>query len=127
MRENAVIVASLLTWSRDSFPLLRYPSVYSCCLATNEARRLVTVRFGSVLLGSARRKHHFVYCCVIAGAYFDVTILAWRKYSTISLHVFIEFMKVNAYKNYAVYSETQTVIEDICAQIFFKFSVKYIH
>jgi hypothetical protein len=34
-------------------------------------------------LGSARRKHRFVYYCVIAGACFDVTILAWRKYATI--------------------------------------------
>jgi hypothetical protein len=34
-------------------------------------------------LGSARRKHRFVYCCVIVGACFDVTVLAWRKYATI--------------------------------------------
>jgi hypothetical protein len=33
--------------------------------------------------GSARRKQHFVYCCVIAGACFDVTVVAWRKYATI--------------------------------------------
>jgi hypothetical protein len=30
-----------------------------------------------------RRKHRFVYCCVIAGTCFDVTVLAWRKYATI--------------------------------------------
>jgi hypothetical protein len=36
--------------------------------------RLITAR-----LGSARRKHRFVYCCVIVGACFDVTVLAWRK------------------------------------------------
>jgi hypothetical protein len=29
-------VTSLLTQSRDSFPLLRHPSVYSCCLATRD-------------------------------------------------------------------------------------------
>jgi hypothetical protein len=34
-------------------------------------------------LGSAQRKHCFVYCCVIVGACFDVTVLAWRKYATI--------------------------------------------
>jgi hypothetical protein len=34
-------------------------------------------------LGSARRKNHFVYCCVIAGTCFKVTVLAWRKYATI--------------------------------------------
>jgi hypothetical protein len=39
--------------------------------------RLVPAR-----LGSARRKHRFVYCCVIAGACFDVTVLAWRKYAS---------------------------------------------
>jgi hypothetical protein len=43
-----------------------------------------SVWFGSALLGTAQRKHHFVYCCVIMGACFDVTVLAWRKYTTIS-------------------------------------------
>jgi hypothetical protein len=46
MRGNASIVASLLTRSRDPSPLLRYPSVYSCCLATNDARRFVMARLG---------------------------------------------------------------------------------
>jgi hypothetical protein len=32
---------------------------------------------------SARRKDRFVYCCVIAGTCFDVTVPAWRKYATI--------------------------------------------
>jgi hypothetical protein len=35
-------VTSLLTRSRDPSPLLRHPSVYSCCLATNEATRCAT-------------------------------------------------------------------------------------
>jgi hypothetical protein len=97
MRENAFIVASLLTWSRDPSLFLRHPSVYSCCLATTRRgdatrratrSRLGSVRFGSVrlssvLLGTARRKHRFVYYCVIAGACFDVTVLTWRKYATI--------------------------------------------
>jgi hypothetical protein len=34
-------------------------------------------------LGSARRKHRFVYCCVVAGTCFEVTVLAWRKYAII--------------------------------------------
>jgi hypothetical protein len=38
---------------------------------------------GSTLLSTARRKHHFVYCCVIVGACFDVTDLTWRKFATI--------------------------------------------
>jgi hypothetical protein len=80
-------VTSLLTRSRDPSQLLRHPSVYSCCLATNEARRCTTwhgtAELGSARLGTARRKHHFVYCCVIAGTCFDVTVLAWRKYATI--------------------------------------------
>jgi hypothetical protein len=46
-------VTSLLTWSRDP-PLLRHPSVYSCCLATNEVRRCEAIRHGSARLGSAR-------------------------------------------------------------------------
>jgi hypothetical protein len=82
MGEIASVVASLLTRSRDPSPLLRHPTVYSCCLATNEARRCAT-RDGSALLGSARRKHRFVYCCVIVGACFDVTALAWSKYATV--------------------------------------------
>jgi hypothetical protein len=34
---------------------------------------------------SAQRKHHFVYCCVIAGTCFEVTVLAWSKYATIGI------------------------------------------
>jgi hypothetical protein len=34
-------------------------------------------------LCSAQRKHRFVYCRVIVGACFDVTVLAWHKYATI--------------------------------------------
>jgi hypothetical protein len=92
MRENALIVASLLTWSRDPSPLWHHPSVYSYCLATNEARlcdtmsdssRLGSALLNSALLRSAQRKHRFVYCCIIVGACFDVTVLAWRKYATI--------------------------------------------
>jgi hypothetical protein len=33
--------------------------------------------------GSARRIHHFVYCCIIAGTCFEVTVLVWSKYATI--------------------------------------------
>jgi hypothetical protein len=42
--------------------------------------RLITAR-----LGSALRKHRFVYCWVIVGTCFDVTVFAWRKYVTILL------------------------------------------
>jgi hypothetical protein len=34
-------------------------------------------------LGSARRKHLFIYCCIIAGMCFDVTVLAQLKYATL--------------------------------------------
>jgi hypothetical protein len=43
MRENALIVASLLTRSLDPSPLFRYPSVYSCA-----TRRLGSARLGSL-------------------------------------------------------------------------------
>jgi hypothetical protein len=90
---------SLLTPSRDPSTLLRHPSVNSCCLATNEARRCDarqgetrrgdairdSSRHSRARLCSARRKHLFVYCCVIAGTYFEDTVLAWRKYTTITL------------------------------------------
>jgi hypothetical protein len=45
-----------------------------------QARRGAT-RHGTAELGSARRKHRFAYCCVIAGTCFDVTVLAWSKYA----------------------------------------------
>jgi hypothetical protein len=80
-------VTSLLTRSGDPFPLLRHPSVHSCCLATKEARQCEAMRqssrHGRARIGSARRKHRFVYCCVIAGTCFHVAILAWRIYITI--------------------------------------------
>jgi hypothetical protein len=85
-------VTSLLMRSRDPSPFLCHPSVYSCCLAINEVRRCAT-RHGSAQLCSARRKHHFVYCCVIAGACFDVTVLAWHKYTTIFWQHFLFYKK----------------------------------
>jgi hypothetical protein len=75
-------VTSLLTRSRDHSSLLRHPSVHSWLPATNEARRCAT-RHGTAELGSAGRKHRFVYCCVLVGACFDVTVLIWRKYATL--------------------------------------------
>jgi hypothetical protein len=53
MEENASIVVSLLTRSRGPSPLLHHPSVYSCCLATNEARWCAT-RDGSARLGTEK-------------------------------------------------------------------------
>jgi hypothetical protein len=62
-------------------------------IATNEARRCdatrCATRHGSARLGSAQRKHRFVYCCVIAGTCFDVTVLAWRKYATLYTPIYI--------------------------------------
>jgi hypothetical protein len=92
--EYASIVASLLkrvtlllTRSRDLSPLLRYPNVYSFCLATNETRwceaMLSNATRCATSYGSARRKHRFIYCCVIAGTCFEATALAWTKYATI--------------------------------------------
>jgi hypothetical protein len=46
------------------------------------ATRHGTVDVGSARLGLSRRKYRFVYCCEIVGAFFDVTVLAWRKYAT---------------------------------------------
>jgi uncharacterized protein YqiB (DUF1249 family) len=63
-------------WSRDPSPLLRYPSVYSCMSR----------------LSSARRNHRFVYRCVIAGACFDVTVLAWHKYATLLTVCHLSFL-----------------------------------
>jgi hypothetical protein len=54
MRENALIVASLVTWSRDPSLLLRHSSVYSCCLATTRRGDETRSRYGSVRFGSVR-------------------------------------------------------------------------
>jgi hypothetical protein len=85
--------------SRDHSPLLRHQSVYSCCLATNEARRCAT-RHGTAELVWARRKHRFVYCCVIAGTCFDVIVLAWRKYTTVYFiyYILMLYSKVVLFK-----------------------------
>jgi hypothetical protein len=40
-------------------------------------------------IGTARRKHRFVYCCVISGSCFEVTVLAWSKYATILFSIFL--------------------------------------
>jgi hypothetical protein len=51
-------------------------------VAWQQARR-GAIRHGTAELGSAQRNQLFVYCCVIAGTCFEVTVLAWRKYATI--------------------------------------------
>jgi hypothetical protein len=53
--KTLLIFASLLTRSRDPSPLLRYPSVYSCCLAT-------TVRFGSARHGTEKTPLRLLLC-----------------------------------------------------------------
>jgi hypothetical protein len=50
--------------------------------------RLGSARLGSARLDSARKKHRFVYCCVIVGACSEITVLAWRKYATIYIMCF---------------------------------------
>jgi hypothetical protein len=42
-----------------------------------------TAWFSSAQLGRAQRKLCFVYYYVIAGTCFDVTVLVWRKYTTL--------------------------------------------
>jgi hypothetical protein len=79
MRENASVVASLLTLSH-SFVIQVFIAVAWQQTWRGDAR-IVTA-----LLGSARRKHSFVYCCVIAGACFDVTVLAWSSLNTPQYH-----------------------------------------
>jgi hypothetical protein len=52
-----------------------------------------TARIGSALLSTAWRKHRFVYYSVIAGAYFDVTILTCRKYATIYFRSLLRYSR----------------------------------
>jgi hypothetical protein len=44
-------------------------------------------------LGLAWRKHRFVYCCVIVGTCFNVTVLAWHKYATLYTPSFMKIGK----------------------------------
>jgi hypothetical protein len=69
-------VLLLRHWWRSHVTIL-HSCVIQVFIAANDARRCAT------RLGSARRKHSFVKCCLIAGTCFDVTVLAWRKYATI--------------------------------------------
>jgi hypothetical protein len=55
-------------------------------VAWQQTRRDDATRHGTSEFGSARRKHRFVHCCVIAGMCFEVTVLAWRKYGTIQIY-----------------------------------------
>jgi hypothetical protein len=48
------------------------------------------VRHDMAELGSAQRKHRFVYSCVITRTCFKVTVLAWHKYTTILFNTLIE-------------------------------------
>jgi hypothetical protein len=54
-------------------------------------------RLGSAILGTARRKHRFIYYCAIAGACFDVTILTWRKYATVLSPLLLLFVPMKKY------------------------------
>jgi hypothetical protein len=90
MRGKALIVASLLTRPHDPSPLLPYPSVYSCATRLGSVRlgsaRLGSARLGSARLGSARlgtEKTPLRLLLRNRGEYFDVTVLACRKYATI--------------------------------------------
>jgi hypothetical protein len=80
MWENAITVGSLLTQSRDPSLLLHHPSVYSCCLATNEVRRC-DERLVTAWLGMEKTPLRLLLCN--PGACFNVTVLAWRKYATL--------------------------------------------
>jgi hypothetical protein len=60
-------VTSLLARSRDSSPSRVIQGVYSGCMATrSRLDRFGFPRLASALLSTARRKHRFVYDCVIA-------------------------------------------------------------
>jgi hypothetical protein len=75
-RSNCCATADEVTWP---FPTL----ASSKCLYLLPGNKRGEAMRDSLRLGSARRKHRFVYCCVIAAACFNVTVLAWRKYATI--------------------------------------------
>jgi hypothetical protein len=79
-------------------------------------QRFGSPRLGSALLGTAPRKHCFVYYCVIAAACFDVTILTWRKYATICMSCV----------QYMIWISGVAIIASNCPYMFFISSVKYL-
>jgi hypothetical protein len=77
-RFNCCVTADAVTWPFPTF-------ASSKCLQLLPGNKRGEAMLDSSRLRSARTKHRFVYCCVILGACFDVTVLAWRKYATILL------------------------------------------
>jgi hypothetical protein len=65
----------------------------SKCLQLSLSNRRGATRHYTAELGSARRKHRFVYCCVIARTCFEVTVLALRKYATIFINIWNKMYK----------------------------------
>jgi hypothetical protein len=65
------------------------------------------MRCDAMRLVTARRKHRFAYCCVMAGTYFEVTALALRKYATIPRGRWCNIIVLN------VHAPTEDKIDDI--------------
>jgi hypothetical protein len=82
MREHALIDGSLLTRSRDSSLLLCLPNVYSCCLATNEARRYDAMS-DSFTVWHGTEKTPLRLLLRNRGSMFRCYSSWWRKYVTI--------------------------------------------
>jgi hypothetical protein len=86
-RENRALLLLRHCWRGHVTP------PHSCVMGTSEARPCDAScdpsRHDRPRLGTVRRKHRFVYCCVIAGTCFEVTALAWRKYATIYIYIYI--------------------------------------
>jgi hypothetical protein len=78
------------------------------------ATRHDTVALGTARHGAARRKHRFVYCCVIAGTCLEVTVLAWSKHATISKAAKLQVYKtlIRPAATYGAKTWTLTVIEE---------------
>jgi hypothetical protein len=80
------VTADGITWpfSTHSCVIQVFIAVAWQQMRRGDVRQCVT-HHGTAELGSAWRKHCFIYCCVIAEMCFDVTVLAWRKYTTLCL------------------------------------------
>jgi hypothetical protein len=77
MRHLSLSTTLFTQWHHE---MLQQGTRFATC---HGSARLGSARLGSARLGSARRKHRFVCCCIIAGACFNVIVLAWRKYATL--------------------------------------------
>jgi hypothetical protein len=81
-RKNKALLLLRYCGTRGDHVTSPHSCIFQAFTVSPSNERGVTLQ-DTAELGSARRKNSFVYCCVIEGTCFHVTVFAWRKYTTI--------------------------------------------